>query len=206
MVADASDAPGAVPGAGPGAAPGALPGAGSGAVPDVGLGAGPNAVPDAGPSAGLDASPSAGPRVGSDALPGAGLGAGSEGGNPLREPVLDLLGVRLVVREAGHAEFALAVEPRHLNFDGRLHGGLVALLLDVACGYAAMPMPDGRTATISLAINYLAGVPGGVVRAAGRTTGGGRRVVFASAELRGEDGTLVATAQGSFRVFAGSRG
>ena len=104
----------------------------------------------------------------------------------------------------GFAAFTLAIEGRHLNYAGVLHGGIVATLLDVACGYATMPeadgQPGGRVATISLAVNYLAGAPGGLVRAMGRRTGGGRRVVFCSAELLGEDGTLIATAQASMRV------
>jgi uncharacterized protein (TIGR00369 family) len=132
--------------------------------------------------------------------------SGSPDPNPLREPVFDALGVRLEAWRPGHAVFRLAVEPRHLIFSGRLHGGLVALLLDTACGYATMPedagRPGGGVATIGLSVNYLAGAPGGVVRATGRRTGGGRRVAFCTAELVGEDGTLVATAQGSMRLTA----
>ena len=120
--------------------------------------------------------------------------------NPLREPSLDLVGVRLTGWEPGRAEFTLGVEARHLNFNGGLHGGLVGMLLDVACGYACMPELNGGVATLSLAINYLAGAPEGVVRATGRVTGGGRRIVFASAELVDAGGKVLATAQGSFRV------
>lgn len=120
--------------------------------------------------------------------------------NPLREQALALVGVRLTGWEKGRAEFTLAVEARHLNFNGGLHGGLVGMLLDVACGYAAMPELTGGVATLSLAINYLAGAPAGAVRATGRVTGGGRRIVFASAELADVSGRVLATAQGSFRV------
>lgn len=131
------------------------------------------------------------------------------GGNPLNEPVFDELALRLTAWRPDFAEFTLAIERRHLNFNARLHGGIVAMLLDVACGYAAMPAVDGQpgggVATVSLAVNYLAGAPGGIVRATGRRTGGGRRIAFCSAELAGEDGTLVATAQGSMRLSSSPR-
>lgn len=130
--------------------------------------------------------------------------------NPLHEPIFDALAVRLTAWEPGFAEFTLTIEPRHLNFNGRLHGGMVAMLLDVACGYASMAsaegQPAGGVATVSLAVNYLAGAPGGTVRATGRRTGGGRRIAFCSAELVGEDGALVATAQGSMRVASPAAG
>ncbi len=120
--------------------------------------------------------------------------------NPLREQALALVGIRLTGWEKGRAEFTLAVKAQHLNFNGGLHGGLVGMLLDVACGYAAMSELTGSVATLSLAINYLAGAPVGVVCATGRVTGGGRRIVFASAELADASGRVLATAQGSFRV------
>lgn len=124
--------------------------------------------------------------------------------NPLGEPVFDDLGLRLVDWRPDFAVFELAVERRHLNYGLRLHGGVVAMLLDVACGYAAMPeadgLPGGSVMTIGLNVSYLAGAPGGKVRATGQRTGGGRRIVFCSAELAGEDGVLIATAQASMRV------
>jgi len=99
--------------------------------------------------------------------------------NPLHEPVFDELGLRLIEWRPGRATFELAIGRRHLNYSLRLHGGLVAMLLDVACGYAAMPevggLPGGSVATISLNVSYLAGAPGGKVCATGQSTGGGRR-------------------------------
>ncbi len=124
--------------------------------------------------------------------------------NPRREPIFDALGVRLTGWEPGRAEFTLDIEARHLNFAGRLHGGIIAMLLDVAGGYAAMPSiaadETSLVATISLAINYLAGAPGGSIRSTGRRTGGGKQIIFATCELYAQDGALLATAQGSFRV------
>lgn len=125
--------------------------------------------------------------------------------NPRREPIFDALGIRLTGWEPGRAEFTLDIKACHLNFAGRLHGGMIAMLLDVAGGYAAMPSiaadETSLVATISLAINYLAGTPSGSIRSTGRRTGGGKQIIFASCELSAQDGAVLATAQGSFRVF-----
>jgi uncharacterized protein (TIGR00369 family) len=96
---------------------------------------------------------------------------------------------------------ALDVQARHLNRRGRLQGGVAATLLDAVCGYAGLLSPSGAddAATITLTVNYLAKLEGGTVRAVGRRVGGGRQIYFSTGELYAADGTLAATAQGSFR-------
>lgn len=121
-------------------------------------------------------------------------------------PLLDHLGIRLASWEVGRASFTLSVEPRHLNLQRRLQGGLVATLLDAACGYAGLRVEPGRPAvsglTLMLNIAYSAGVSAGAVTATGRVIGGGRRIYFATGEVLAEDGTLIASAQGTFRRSA----
>ena len=121
----------------------------------------------------------------------------------LDNPLLEDLGIELVAWREGYCELALAVSERHLNRRGRLQGGVAATLLDAACGYAGLlrsgqPEP-GEAATITLAVNYLARISQGRIRAVGRTTGGGRSIFFSSGELFAQDGALAATAQGSFK-------
>ena len=43
------------------------------------------------------------------------------------------------------------------------------------------------------------------MRAVGRRVGGGRHIYFSAGELFAEDGTLLATAQGSFRRSSGTQ-
>jgi uncharacterized protein (TIGR00369 family) len=116
---------------------------------------------------------------------------------------LEHLGVRLVSWSAGHCELQLTMEPRHLNRQASLQGGVTASLLDAACGYAGLIVGDDggpvNALTLMLNIAYHAKVQTGTLKAVGKVTGGGRRIYFASAELTAEDGRLVATAQGTFK-------
>lgn len=121
----------------------------------------------------------------------------------LDNPLLEDLGVRIVAWREGHCELELPLAARHLNRRGRVQGGVVATLLDAACGYAGLLSAGSpqaaEGATITLTVNYLAKLTTGTVRAVGRRTGGGRNIWFSSGELYAPEGTLAATAQGSFR-------
>ena len=121
-------------------------------------------------------------------------------------PLLDHLGLRLAEWAPGHCEFRLDIEPRHLNRSGSVQGGVMATLLDAACGYAGLHTeggaPRANAVTVMLAISYLGRARQGRIRAVGRVTGGGRSLYFASAELLDDEGRVVATAQGSFKRAA----
>lgn len=121
----------------------------------------------------------------------------------LDNPLLEHLGVRLVEWRPGLCELELDIEPRHLNRQASLQGGVTATLLDAACGYAGLltktDEPPLNALTLMLAISYLNKVQQGRLKARGRVTGGGRNVYFATAELVADDGRLVATAQGTFK-------
>jgi uncharacterized protein (TIGR00369 family) len=118
-------------------------------------------------------------------------------------PLLDYLGVRLVEWEPGLAVFQLDIEPRHLNRQGSLQGGVTATMLDAACGYAGLRVdpdrPPDNAVTVTLNISYIAKIRTGRLIATGRLTTAGHKLYFASGELRSQDGVLVATAQGAFK-------
>lgn len=122
--------------------------------------------------------------------------------NVLHNPFIDMVGAQLVEWQPGHCTWELAIAAHHTNTQGSLHGGVIATLLDVACGYTGFCPENGklehRAATLSLTIQYLAKANAGVLLAKGRLLGGGRRVFFAEAQLLAGD-QLIATASGSFR-------
>ena len=117
-------------------------------------------------------------------------------------PLLDYLGIRLTEVGLGHCTFEMEVEPRHLNRQGTLQGGVSATLLDAACGYAGLQGEDGalgNAVTLMLTISYLGRVSAGRVRAHATVTRAGRSIYFSSAELMSEAGEKIATAQGTFK-------
>ena len=84
----------------------------------------------------------------------------------------------------------------HQGYTGVLHGGILATLLDEAMVYAAVTL--GRwTATGEMTVRYLRPAPTGRPLAVlAEVTRNQRRLVECRAEIRSEDGTVLATATG----------
>lgn len=106
-------------------------------------------------------------------------------------------------RATGRAEVSLEIAPQHLNRNDSLHGGILAMMLDSAAGFAASLNFGGedlsRVVTVSLTTQFVAAVSAGRVVATGHVSGGGRKIVYADAELRDADGALIAKASGVFK-------
>lgn len=122
----------------------------------------------------------------------------------LNNPFLERLGVQLVDWRTDRVELALDAGEAHGNRTGIVQGGVVATLMDAACGYAGLYAPAGQalrhSTTITLTISYVAPARlGERLRIVGQVLGQGRKIYFSSAEARMPDGTLVASAQGSFK-------
>ncbi|SOY68725.1 ABC transporter substrate-binding protein [Cupriavidus taiwanensis] len=122
---------------------------------------------------------------------------------PTDNPLLDYLGIRLASVGDGRCAFELDLEPRHLNRQGSVQGGVIATLLDAACGYAGLPTGAdgalGHAVTVMLAISYLSKASAGRLRATASVSRAGNSLYFVSAELATDAGVLVATAQGTFK-------
>ncbi|MEX0760683.1 MAG: PaaI family thioesterase [Tistlia sp.] len=121
----------------------------------------------------------------------------------------DLVGYRLLRWEEGYAEVGLLLEAHHRNRTGVLHGGVLATLIDAACGYAgtwcSVPANARRAFTLSLTSQFIAaGQIGERILAKATRTGGGRTIYFSSAEVFGEDGRLIGRGDGTFRLKRGS--
>ncbi|OWV31159.1 PaaI family thioesterase [Halomonas campaniensis] len=117
-------------------------------------------------------------------------------------PFLDLLGVRLVNWAPGRCSWQLDASEMLINPQGKVHGGVIATLMDVSCAYSGIYPENGhldyRALTLSLNIHYLtSSEPGGLI-AKGRLVGGGHRTFFAEAQLL-SGSLLIATASGCFR-------
>ncbi|WP_411891025.1 PaaI family thioesterase [Yoonia sp. SDW83-1] len=106
------------------------------------------------------------------------------------------------------ARCRLDVRDDHLNRHNVLHGGIISCLLDSAAGATASMQvdPGGRQPflSISLNVNFIAPARPGPVEAVGEVTGGGLKLKFVSAELRDDDGRLIATSTGTYKQVSAS--
>ncbi len=112
-----------------------------------------------------------------------------------RIPFVSFCGIEALDAREGRTRLRLVLAPEHANNLGIAHGGVICTLLDVALGTAARLRAGRPVLTLDMQTRFLA--PGrGVLTAEGRVTRAGRSVLFCEAEIRAEDGTLVASATG----------
>jgi uncharacterized protein (TIGR00369 family) len=109
-------------------------------------------------------------------------------------PVYRLLHMRVVHAAGGRSRIELAVGEDHKNLYGTVHGGLLATLMDSACGAAlgTRLQPGENMVTLDLRVNYLLPVRSGPLTAEGEIVHRGRNTGVAEASLRDESGRLVA--------------
>lgn len=118
------------------------------------------------------------------------------------------LGIDVAEWRDGFARLTMPVQPWHLNRSGVLHGGIVAALIDTACGYAgtwcATPGHVRWAVTLSLTTQFTGQARDGTLTAIGRRRGGGRRIFFASAEVLDGTGAVIGFGDATLRYRSGS--
>ena len=115
------------------------------------------------------------------------------------------IGIVVERAEAGESRLVLAIQPHHLNFFGIVHGGVILTLLDQTCGLAQRSAsPGGLTqssVTIDLQTVFVAAAKGDRLIASGTCLRRGRSVAHCTARVEDAEGTLVATANGTFKIL-----
>ena len=121
-----------------------------------------------------------------------------------RQKAMALIGARLTRVEPGRTEIALAFRDDLTQQKGFVHGGILGMIADTACGYAAFSlMPaDCSLVTVEYKINILAPARGSLV-ARGEVVKPGRTLTVARCEVYADDGTHVATMQQTLMMLAG---
>lgn len=111
-------------------------------------------------------------------------------------------GMEVVAASAGAVTVAMDLGDRHVNLQGLVHGGMLAILADTACGLAIRSaMEPGRLhVTTDLDIHYLAAARPGRILGHGTAVRVGRSLAFAEASIEDGDGRLLARAQSRFSV------
>ncbi len=116
----------------------------------------------------------------------------------------DLVGYEIGGWQRDQAELVLTLEAKHLNRQGVMHGGILATLVDAACGYAGCftedKEPPRRAFTLSLTCQFIAtAAVGAVLTTRAHKTGGGRQTFFSRADVHDQDGRLIGQGTGVHR-------
>lgn len=108
-----------------------------------------------------------------------------------RQGMMQPLGVRLLRAERGLVELAMPYSSAVTQQQGGFHGGAMGALADIAGGYAGLTVaPEGmEVVTVEYKINFLASFQGGEIRATGRVTRAGKRIIVTTAEVVHIDGS-----------------
>ena len=111
-------------------------------------------------------------------------------------------GMKVVEAAPGEVMVAMRVEERHVNLQGLVHGGMLAILADTACGLSIRTaMEPGRLhVTTDLDIHYLAPAEPGRLLGRGKAVSVGQTLAFAEASIENGAGRLLARAQARFSV------
>ena len=106
-----------------------------------------------------------------------------------RQKAMALIGGRMTLIEPGVCEVTLPFRDDLTQQKGYVHGGILGMIADSACGYAAFSlMPaDCSLVTVEYKINILAPAKGGRLVARGEVVRPGRTLTVARAEVYSEE-------------------
>ena len=116
---------------------------------------------------------------------------------------VELLGLVESPGPAGTYTCALAVDARHQNIQGVIHGSVLMALLDTAMGHAlsALLTPGEFCSTTQWSVQFLkASRPGDRLTATGRVLQKGNRIAYLEGVCRNAAGDEVARAHGTWYV------
>ena len=120
-----------------------------------------------------------------------------------RQKAMALIGASLTAVKPGHVEVVLPYRDDLTQQKGFIHGGIIGMIADTACGYAAFSlMPaDSSLVTVEYKINILAPARGSLV-ARGEVIRPGRTLTVTRGEVYAEDGKHIASMQQTLMMLA----
>jgi uncharacterized protein (TIGR00369 family) len=120
-----------------------------------------------------------------------------------RQKAMVLIGATLDVVEPGHVEIALPYRPELTQQKAFVHGGILGMIADSACGYAAYSLMPATSSlvTVEYKINILAPAKRDLV-ARGQVIRAGRTLTIAHGDVYAADGTHVASMMQTLMMLA----
>lgn len=120
-----------------------------------------------------------------------------------RAPFWDLLGIEPVAGDDGAITLRVEVDEKLLQFYGKVHGGVMASLVDAASAVAVNQKlgPDRGATTVEMKINYLHPVERGTLHARGEVVHMGRTLAVANAVVLDGQGTKITYGTATFYLI-----
>ena len=120
-----------------------------------------------------------------------------------RQKAMALIGARLTVVEPGYVEIELPFRDDLTQQKGYIHGGILGMIADTACGYSAFSlMPAGCSiVTVEYKMNILTPALGSLI-AKGQVLKPGRTLTVARGEVYAQNGKHVASMQQTLMMLA----
>lgn len=124
-----------------------------------------------------------------------------------RQAVMTTLGATLTNVTPGTVDILLPYRADLAQQHGYVHAGVIATVLDSACGYAALSLAEANTAVLAVEfkVNFVAPAVGESFVARGRVVKAGRTLTVCTGEAYAMGGTekLVATMQSTIMNVRG---
>jgi acyl-CoA thioesterase len=118
-------------------------------------------------------------------------------------PLADMLGMTTTLVRPGQTMSRVTLDERHHNPNGMVHGGVLFTLVDTGMGHATTSLLDAGQvcASVEIQIRFLRALRAGTVEAETSVLRRGGRVVHLESRVHDDEGSLVATATGTFLVI-----
>ena len=118
-------------------------------------------------------------------------------------PYFTLLSMEIRSLDWGESHLEAAVQEKHLQPYGMVHGGVCASLVDAAAFWAVYPQTaeDIGLTTVEIKLNYLAPVSGGQLIGRGKSIRVGKTICLGEASVEDDKGNLVAHGTSTMMVL-----
>jgi uncharacterized protein (TIGR00369 family) len=109
-------------------------------------------------------------------------------------PFYRLLNMKIEEVRDNCARLSIKLEEKHIQFQGAVHGGVIASLADSAAAWAIYGSNNlkGTPVTLEMKINFLKPVKSGKLIAEARNVHKGSRIFVSDIDVKNEKGDLIA--------------
>jgi len=106
-----------------------------------------------------------------------------------------------------YARLSIKIEEKHIQFQGAVHGGVIASLADSAAAWAIYGSNnlEGTPVTVEMKINFLKPVKSGKLVAEARNIHRGSRIFVGDVEIKNGEGDLIAKSLVTYYVLKDKR-